>query len=686
MSSSASSPVTAKAPPRAGLGWAYRLAVLALLLLMAGEIVLSTRQQSQTFDEADHLYAGYEYWRHTDFGRNPEHPPLAKLVAALAILPSHPAEPAPISATWFKSQDFWTGSAFLYGEGRADSLLARARAMMLLFTLGLALAVFAAARELFGPQVGPQTALLALTLFAFEPMLLANGGIVTTDMALSCTFFCAVYGFYRYVTRPTPARLALCALAAGLTLAAKQSGVFLFPVLAALALAQLLTPTHPTPNAPLSARKKQAISLTLALAIVAAVSYAVLWATYGFRFAARPAPLDMLPGLALFAAAIPSTAQRAAILFCAHHHLLPEAYLFGWSDILQLPGLRVSFLLGKLYQGRRWFFFPVLFLIKTTLPLLILLALAPFARLWRRTREFLYLALPAAIYLAIAIASGMNAQARYILPIYPFLILLAAAAAWEFARRSRPWAIAVAALIALAAASSLHAFPDYLAYANEAFGGPANAYRLMNDSNADWAQGLKSVKRYLDQNRITDCWFDYVDPAVDPAYYGIPCKPLGTAWMHMGITGGVGVPETVSGTLLISASELNGQWGPDVLNPYDQFHYLRPVAIPGNTVLVYRGTFHVPLASAYSHLAAASIDLRDHHIPQAVAEAQLAARLAPDSADIQLALAQNLTAAGRPAEAMQANLAALRLARAIHPEYQQPLIHWLERSVLHTHP
>jgi 4-amino-4-deoxy-L-arabinose transferase-like glycosyltransferase len=669
--------------PRAVLHWSYRLAALALLLLIAGEIVLSTRQQSQTFDEADHLYAGYEYWRHTDFGRNPEHPPLAKLVAALAILPLHPAEPAPIPATWFKSQDFWTGSAFLYGEGRADSLLARARAMMLLFTLGLALAVFAAARELFGPP----TALLALTLFAFEPMLLANGGIVTTDMALSCTFFCGVYAFYRYLTCPTIARLALCGLAAGLTLAAKQSGVFLFPVLAALALAQLLlTRTHPTPNEPPPALKRQAISLTLALAAIAAVSYAVLWATYGFRYAARPAPLDMLPGLALFADAIPSAAQRAAILFCARHHLLPEAYLFGWSDILQLPGLRVSFLLGKLYQGRRWFFFPVLFLIKTTIPLLILLALTPFTRPWSRTREFLFLALPAAIYLLIAIASGMNAQARYILPIYPFLILLAAAAAWEFARRSRAWAIAVTALLAFAAASSLHAFPNYLAYANEAFGGPSNAHRLMNDSNADWAQGLKSVKRYLDQNRITDCWFDYVDPAVEPAYYGIPCKPLGTAWMHMGIIGGVGVPETITGTLLISASELNGQWGPDVLNPYDQFHSLRPVAIPGDVVLVYRGTFHVPLASAYSHLAAASIDIRDHRISDAVAEAQWAARLAPDSADIQLALAQNLTVAGRPAEALQANLAALRLARTIHPEYQQPLIHWLERSVLHPHP
>jgi 4-amino-4-deoxy-L-arabinose transferase-like glycosyltransferase len=683
MSSSISSPDPANGQPRTAVGWAYRLAVLALLLLIAGEIVLSNRRESQTFDEADHLYAGYEYWIHGDFGRNPEHPPLAKLVAALAILPLHPKEPAAISATWFKTEDFWTGSTFLYGQGEADSLLARARGMMLLFPLGLALAVFAAGREMFGPQTGIQTALLALTLFAFEPMLLANGGLITTDMALSCTLFCSVYAFYRYVKRPSALRLALCALATGLTLAAKQSGVFLFPILAALAIGEvLLNRAHPIPGEPSAALKKQAVSLTLALAAIAIVSYAVLWAFYGFRYAARPAPLEMLPGLPLFASAIPSNIEQAAIFFCARHHLLPEAYLFGWADILQLPGLRVSFLLGKLYRGRQWFIFPALFLIKTTIPLLILLALAPFARLWRRRREFLFLALPAAIYLLIAIGSGMNGQARYILPIYPFLILLASAAAWEFARRSRSWAIAIAGLVVFAAASSLHAFPDYLAYANEAFGGPANTYRLANDSNADWAQGLKFVKQYLNQNHIADCWFDYGDPAVDPRYYGIPCKPLGTAWMHLGIAGAVGVPETITGTVLISASELNGEWGPDVLNPYDQFHSLRPVAIPGNIVLVYRGTFHVPLASAYSHLAAASIDVREHHLPEALAEAQEAVRLAPDSADIQAGLAQTLTAAGKNAEATQANLTALRLARAVHPEFQQAQIFWLGRTIV----
>ena len=74
---SASNPVESRSV--GALRPAYRVVVLALLVLVAAEIFLSTRQESQTWDEAAHLYAGYQYWKHGDFGRNPEHPPLTKL-------------------------------------------------------------------------------------------------------------------------------------------------------------------------------------------------------------------------------------------------------------------------------------------------------------------------------------------------------------------------------------------------------------------------------------------------------------------------------------------------------------------------------------------------------------------------------------------------------------------------------
>ena len=60
---------------------------VALLFLIYGlEMFLSARLESQTFDEPAHLYAGYSYWLRGDFGINPEHPPLVKLVASLPLV------------------------------------------------------------------------------------------------------------------------------------------------------------------------------------------------------------------------------------------------------------------------------------------------------------------------------------------------------------------------------------------------------------------------------------------------------------------------------------------------------------------------------------------------------------------------------------------------------------------------
>ena len=684
MLASGSYPDPASGHTHASLRSAYRVVVVALLVIIAGEIFLSTRQQSSTFDEADHLYAGYEYWKHGDFGKNPEHPPLMKFVAASALLRLPLKEPQPVPAPWFKAQDFITSSTFLYSAD-ADSLLMRGRAILLIFSLGLALAVFAAGREMFGSEAG----LLALVLFALEPMILANGGLITTDMTLSCMLFCSVYAFYRYVRRPSVARLAVCAIAAGLTLVAKQSGVFLFLILGLIVIAELLLkrPQTTDDSSRAVSVRRAAASLALALLIIAVVSYAMLWAFYGFRYAARPPGLSMAPSLDVYAAGIETRFETASILFLARHHLLPEAYLYGWVDILLIPGSRAMFLFGKLYSTLHWYAFPAVFLLKSTIPLLVLLACIPLARLWRRSREFVFLIIPAVTYLLIAMTSRISLEARYLLPIYPFCIVLAGAAAWHVARRSRAFAIGVAVLVLFAEVSSLHAFPDYLAYSNEAFGGPANTYHLVSDSSNDWGQSLKWVKKYIDANRVTDCWFDYSIPdlMVNPKYYGIDCKPLISSWVHIGLPTAAVVPQTISGTIILSASELDGHiWGPDVMNPYNQFSHLRPDAKPRNVVLVYHGTFNVPLLAAYSHSAAADRLAAKHQMPEAIAEAEEAVRLAPDSADIQAALGRTLTAAGQTQEAQQANAKALQIARSVHPDFQASLIKQLESTTAPT--
>src|ERR1700733_2142362 len=134
------------------------IGVALLLAIMSAELMLSARQQSQTFDEAVHIFAGYRYWKNFDFGANPEHPPLVKLVAAFPLLRLRLGTP-PIPDADFKMVEYRTGRDFLYGND-ANTLLRRARIAVAIFALCLALTVFLLANSMWGP--GP--AFLALVL------------------------------------------------------------------------------------------------------------------------------------------------------------------------------------------------------------------------------------------------------------------------------------------------------------------------------------------------------------------------------------------------------------------------------------------------------------------------------------------------------------------------------------------
>lgn len=651
---------------------------IALLAVMAVLLVSSVRQQSQTFDESTHLFAGFENWKHGDFGVNPEHPPLVKEFAALPLLPMGLHEPPALPIPFFKAQNFINGAQFLYA-GNADAVLLRGRVMVALLSLALGLLVFLAAKEMFNPLA----AVFALFLFVFEPNLLANGALITTDMGLSLFLFASVYAFYRYCKAPSPSRLALCAIVTGLAFLSKHSGVLVIPTLVLLAIVDFLLPTANSTSA--QDRGRHLRRLALALITISVVSYVILWAGYGFRYAARPGALQMMPGLEAYAAGLTHPLQHSAILFLARHHLLPESYLYGWVDVLLIPGRAPTFLFGHVYSDGRWFFYPAVFLVKTTVTLLMLLILVPIARISGRRREIFFLTVPIVFFTLTAITSQINLGVRHILPIYAFCIVLAAAAAAWLFNRSLVGKVAVAGLLLFTLISSLRSYPNFLAYSNELFGGPPQTYRYTADANADWGQGLKWTKTYLDQHPDANCWFDYHgNPFVNPAYYGISCKPLLSAFSHLVGVPVAPVPSTIKGTVLVSSTEVDGVlWGPDDLNPYRIFRDRTPDATIGNIILVYRGTFNVPLLAAESNASAATALLRQGRIPEAVSLAQTAVQQDRDCADAQAILGQVLLASGHAAEGREALATALHLAQTNHPEYQRVLLDRLKHIQPH---
>ncbi len=236
--------------------------------------------------------------------------------------------------------------------------------------------------------------------------------------------------------------------------------------------------------------------------------------------------------------------------------------------------------------------------------------------------------------------------------------------------------------------SSAHAFPNYLPYANEIWGGPANTYKVLTDSNVDWGQQLKLTKKYLDERGIQDCWFDYFGRmAADPGYYQIPCKIL-----PQKLGGPVeNMPTRITGTVLISATELSpALWGPGDLNPYSRFAQLKPDDEIADGVFVFRGEFDVPLLAAMSHARAAETLLGNGELggspnnaqaTQALAEAQFAVSLAPDNVGIQVTLGNVLSELHRADEARAAYQRALTLAQTNYPEFQSDWLPGLKRML-----
>lgn len=644
----------------------YALAVL-LLLILAAELAFTARHESQTVDEGIHIYAGYLHWC-GDYGINPEHPPLAKLVATIPLLFDPPTNPGPACGvdSSDKSGNFAMGRQFLYSND-AFKILTETRSFIGLFPTLLAVFVFMAGRRMFGGWAG----LLAMVFVVFEPTIIGDGTLVTTDLAETCCYFAAVYAFYRYTQQRTNLHLIVAGVAAGFALASKHSGILLLPALVLLAAADIWLRRREPPDE-IAARERewkiQLVRQAAALAVIFIVAFTTLWGFYRFRHAPRPPGFEMSEPLSAFI-------QDGVQYRHAHGlmltrvipllaYVLPKSYVYGMADIAIDNSVgRTAYVFGRLYTTGKWFYFPVAFLVKATLGflLLLLLTIPAAGYLWReKKRETLFLLIPAIFFLAVSMTSKLNFGIRHLLPIFPLLIVLAAGAACYLASRNGLWLYAVVLFVVFHCASSLRAFPYYISYSNEAFGGPQQTYRYLLDTNSDWAQGLIDDRDYLARNRITDCWIDYYGP-LDPDYYGVTCRVLA---LYRSKRAGA-LPLPFEGTLIVSVADFMGYaWGPPEMDPFGPLHHVQPVARLGGHSLVFHGHFDLPVPSAEGHSAMAQILGGEGRMEEALAEARTGVALAPQAMDTYLALAQILAQAKQLPEARAEYLESIRLAES----------------------
>jgi hypothetical protein len=338
---------------------------LAVLGVQAALQVASIRQEAQTWDEGTYLAAGLSYWRTGDYRMNPEHPPLAKLLCSAPLLLMNVGLPIE-NDFWNSADEVNFGATFLYANRvSADDLLFPARCVTIALTalLGLSIALWTRAR--FG--VAP--ALVALTLYAFDPNIIAHGRYVTNDLAV------ALFSFLACVAWGHPV---LCGLALGLALGSKFSAIFLLPVLVIFGLIW---------RPPLRS-----------IFVIAGVALAVLTVLYGGHLEI------LLEGL------------RQQFQHNASGH---ESYLFG----------RIS-TTGWWYYfpaalAVKW---PVGILAMLAAATGLIAWKRP-----RPSLDVLRLLVPAAVFFALCLLARIDIGVRYLMPLFPPLYILIAVAVVRYA-------------------------------------------------------------------------------------------------------------------------------------------------------------------------------------------------------------------------------------------------------------
>lgn len=482
------------------------------------------RSSAATYDETVHLSSGYSYLHTGRYVMNiMDHPPFSEMLSALPLLALN-IQTFTAHPYFANFMPYHYGDLFVYRNSvTPDRLLNTARS----FTFLVWTALFAWFIWFFASRLeSAAAAAFSVGAFAFMPVFISNNALISTDAAASCFYFASFALGWRFTAsgeagkdakkKPRGARpwhwAALAGLTSGLALVSKFSMFIVPPMIMAFWLAD----NHFRPRMKFN---------------------------------------RLLGYIALYCAAC---LLAVAVVYRFDLGL----YLEGlWTTLRRLDTGRSSFIMGRHTLTGVWWYFPAALAVKT--PLLVLAGSA--AGLWLAFRNFrkdyLWLILPPAVFFAIALTAKVQIGYRHIMPVMPFLAVLTGLALARL-----PWgkkgAALAAALLTLNAVSVLRAHPHYLAYFNEAAGGPANGYNLLVDSNLDWGQDVKALAAHLRERGNPPVIFSYFGVA-RPESYGIGYSPLGII-SNAELRGtGVNICGMKEALLAVSATNLQGTYYPD---------------------------------------------------------------------------------------------------------------------------
>jgi len=507
--------------------------MLVLVLVALGFAALGLYQawhDSPTFDEPVYVAAGLSSLTRHDLRINPEHPPLAKALAALPALAVHPV--IPHTQAWTRGDERLWSAEFLQAQLQAGTLqrvMFAARLVPLAEAIATAFVLYLLARRLFTPTAG----VVAAVAWLGGPLVLGLGHLDGVDVPFTLAALVVSLTLVRVLEidrldRRARARLLWLGAACGVAAAVKDTGL----LLAALAPAIVVISGW-------RSRRWGGLVDGLMVGLVAA---AVIWATY--------AVID--PGSVLHLGLLPRP-DLDGLRFLSHH------------DTQSGPG----YLLGSFWMGGRWWYWPASLLIKVPLVTVALLVAGPFGLIWARSsvrrRTLAAVVLPAVAITGFTVPGPRDIGIRYLLPVLALWLVVASAAV--LAPRRQLVRVALALVLVVALVSTAGSNPHSIAWTAPPW---RPGYQVASDSNVDWGQDFYRLQT----------WSLGRHPAV--AYFGprglsaaqVPGAHELTATRRDGLLGWV----AVSATLLTTNDHAALSW----LRAYC------PLDTLGGSILLYR--------------------------------------------------------------------------------------------------
>jgi len=583
----------------------YLIAFILLSVLFITAFT-SSLDDSTTMDELAHIPAGYSYLIKKDFRINPEHPPLIKDLAALPLLRLNLNFPPENHPAWQGiNEQWWLGSEFLYHSGNdIEKILFWSRLPMILILVFLGLFLFLWTKQLRGNKA----ALLVLTIFSFSPTFLAHGRLVTTDVAAALGVVMGTYFWIKFLKKPNAKNIILAGLIFGLVMLFKFSVILLVPFFAVITIVWAIL------NSEEKKLKEIIIELIrygiLALIVMAIGVAFLIWPVYKFHTLHYPPQKQISDTEYLLSSSPMPTIKNICIWMTKNPILRPLAhYLLGLLMATQRTAAgNTVYFMGMISASGWWYYFPIVYLLKVPLAFHVLSLIALFWAVCAIKAPFFKNPLPRinswikshftefslmvfiAIYWTTSLLGHLNIGVRHVLPTFPFIYMLVVLGITglldSVSKEKRKYITAILIiLVGWYIISSITTWPYYLSYFNEIGGGKENGYRFVVDSNYDWGQDMKRLKKWVDENKIDKIYVDYFGGSDAKYYLQEKYRP----WQ--GTNKPTDFPK--GNYLAVSATFLQGGRGnpvPGFDQPTGYYRWLdkyKPIARAGTSIFIY---------------------------------------------------------------------------------------------------